>query len=140
MFSKGEHLKQNATHLFNKARQKKREACASRFFHQSFSITVSPLYEPQFGHTRCASLYSPQLSHFTMPGTVSLKCVRRLFLRVVDVLLLGTATVRTSSENLFNRQKTSSVFPALDQSAVSSSDQSPATSLHRKAGQTWPSH
>lgn len=49
------------------------------------------LYVPQTLHTWWASFNSPHCSHFTIPGTVNLKWVRRLSRRVLDVLLWGTA-------------------------------------------------
>lgn len=67
----------------------------ARFKHYCL-ITSRALYVPHTLHTRCANFNSPQLSHFTMPGTTNLKCVRRLFLRDLDVFPKGTAIVPTS--------------------------------------------
>src|SRR5690606_40289697 len=46
--------------------------------------------------TRWASFHSPHWGQRTIPGTDSLKWVRRLRFRVLDVLLKGTATKITS--------------------------------------------
>src|SRR5699024_10518684 len=48
---------------------------------------------PHSLHTRCASFASPQFGHSTIPGIESLMCERRLFLRVFEVLLFGTAII-----------------------------------------------
>jgi hypothetical protein len=54
------------------------------------------VYVPQTLHTRCETFNSPHCSHFTMPGTTNLKCVRRLCLRAFDVFAKGTANAATS--------------------------------------------
>ena len=51
---------------------------------------------------KCGELIfvSPQLSHVAIPGTCNLKCVRRFFVTVLDVLLFGTAIWGTSLNEL----------------------------------------
>lgn len=62
-----------------------------------YLLTTSlPLYVPHALQTRCANFHSPQFGHCTMPGTCSLKCVRRSRFLVFDVLLKGTAIIPTS--------------------------------------------
>ena len=61
-----------------------------------WEIISLALYVPQTLHTWWASFNSPHSEHFTIPGTASLKWVRRLSRRVLDVLRWGTAIIPTS--------------------------------------------
>jgi len=61
-----------------------------------FAVVAGFLYVPQDVQARCGNLGSPQLGQIFTVGLFNFQFVRLFALRVVEVLLFGTAIIYTS--------------------------------------------